>query len=148
MKINDTEIMLSKEDRKMLKKFFSDNYEFITNNSFIEYENIKLLGDLYEKFIDENNLRENDILMLFLAQIRYDQLAFKITYDSPKMLCERLFAVPKNRLNDTIYEWYYESRVSGKDISLEKVNARLEKALRQNRYERQKSLIEADKYIF
>ena len=79
MYINGSFIKLKKEDREILSNFFSDNMEFITNSSFVEYENIKLFGDLYEQFIDENKLRENDILMLFLAEIRYDQLAFKIS---------------------------------------------------------------------
>ena len=72
MKINDCFVKLSDEDRRYLRKFFSDNCKFINNTSFIEYDNIKLLGNLYEEFIDENNLRENDILMLFLAELRYD----------------------------------------------------------------------------
>lgn len=145
MKINDSNIMLQKEDRAMLRKFFSDNFEFIANNSFIEYENIKLFGDLYESFIDENNLRENDILMLFLAEIRYDQLAFKITNNTVKMKTTRL-VVPKNRLNATISKWYHESRVA-KYVSKPTINKSLERKLQQNASERQKTMEEANNFI-
>lgn len=145
MEINGSFIKLKKEDREMLSKFFSDNMEFIANNSFIEYENIKLFGDLYEQFIDENNLRENDILMLFLAEIRYDQLAYKITDNTVKMKVEKL-AVPKNRLNDTIRDWYNESKVV-EYVSLSAVNKSLEKKLKQNEYERLKSIEEAGKFV-
>ena len=66
MIINDSFIKLKEEDRKRLKEFFQDNTTFIENNSFVEYENIRQFGDLYETFLDENGLRENDILSLFL----------------------------------------------------------------------------------
>ena len=139
MEINGSFIKFKQEDREMLSKFFSDSMEFIANSSFIEYENIKLFGDLYEQFIDENNLRENDILMLFLAEIRYDQLAFKITDNTTKMQAARL-VVPKNRLNSTISKWYHESKIV-EYVSLSSVNKSLEKKLQQNAYERDRKSV-------
>lgn len=145
MRINDSNVRFKEEDRLLLKKFFSDNIDFISENSFIEYENIKLFGDLYEKFIDENNLRDNDILMLFLAEIRYDQLAYKVTNDSIKMRTLRL-AIPKERLNDTIIKWYQESLVV-EYAELPRTSKDLEAKLRHNEYVRQKSLEQARKFV-
>ena len=145
MEINKSFIRLKKEDRELLKKFFSDNMEFIANNSFIEYENIKIFGDLYEQFIDDNNLRENDILMLFLAEIRYDQLAFKITENTAKMKVAKL-EVPKNKLNSTISKWYHESKVTYY-VSSTNLNSSIKSKIRQNEHERLKSIDEAEKYV-
>ena len=145
MKINESNIKFSEEDRLLLKKFFSDNIDFISSTSFIEYENIKQFGDLYEQFIDENDLRDNDILMLFLAEIRYDQLAYKITKDSIKMRALRL-AVPKERLNDTILKWYIESKVV-EYAEMPRTSKDLEAKLRHNEYVRQKSLEKAKNFI-
>lgn len=145
MDINGSFIKLEKEDRKLLSEFFLNNTDFISSNSFLEYENIKKFGDLYEEFIDENNLGNNDILMLFLAEIRYDQLAYKITDNTAKMKAAKL-SVPKNRLNNTISKWYHESNVF-EYASMSSVNKSLEMKLRQNANERQRSIDESDKFI-
>lgn len=142
MIINDSFIKLKEEDRKRLKEFFQDNTTFIENNSFVEYENIRQFGDLYEKFLDENGLRENDILMLFLAEIRYDQLAHKITNDTNKIKAAR-FAIPKNNFNDTIDKWYKESNIT-KYVSISEINKTLQKKLEQNASERRKSIESAE----
>ena len=106
MNINGMYIDFSEEDRELLGIFFSDNKEFIRNNSFLYYNNIKLLADLYENFIDENNLRDNDILMLFLAELRYDQISYKIASNPIE---QRLF---KKAKTPTIIKWYNESFIS------------------------------------
>lgn len=145
MIINGSSIKLEKEDRKMINEFFTKNTEFIDNNSFYEYENIKKFGDLYEQYLDENNLSDNDILKLFLAEIRYDQLAYKITDNTARMKVEKM-VVPKNRLNETISKWYHESKVY-EYVSVSSVNKSLEMKLKQNALERQRSIDEADNFI-
>ncbi|MBO5529810.1 MAG: hypothetical protein J5970_00235 [Bacilli bacterium] len=145
MIINGSSIKLEKEDRKMINEFFTKNSEFIDNNSFYEYENIKKFGDLYEQYLDENNLSDNDILKLFLAEIRYDQLAYKITDNTARMKVEKM-VVPKNRLNETISKWYHESNVY-EYVSMSSVNKSLEMKLKQNALERQRSIDEADNFI-
>lgn len=145
MVINGSSIKLEKEDREKINEFFTKNTEFIANNSFYEYENIKKFGDLYEQYLDENNLSDNDMLKLFLAEIRYDQLAYKITDNTARMKVEKM-VVPKNRLNETISKWYHESNVY-EYVSMSSVNKSLEMKLKQNALERQKSIDEADKFI-
>lgn len=145
MEINDSNIKFGEEDRKILREFFSTNSEFIDNNSFIEYENIKEFGDLYESFLDENKLKENDILMLFLVEIRYDQLAYKITKDTNKMKAARL-SVPKNRLNYTIKKWKKESEIF-EYVSTSSLNKTLKRKLEQNERERRRSIETADSFI-
>ena len=65
MFINGSDIYLSEEDRNILKRFFAENLEWLENNSLLYYENVKTFGDMYEKFLDENVLRGNNILTLF-----------------------------------------------------------------------------------
>jgi adenine C2-methylase RlmN of 23S rRNA A2503 and tRNA A37 len=100
---------------------------------------------LYEQYLDENNLSDNDILKLFLAEIRYYQLAYKITDNTARMKVEKM-VVPKNRLNETISKWYHESKVY-EYVSMSSVNKSLEMKLKQNALERQRSIDEADNFI-
>lgn len=112
----DAEIKLSAEDRKLLKNFFDINQEYILNTNFYEYENIKEFGDIYEKYIDDNNLRDNDIMMLFLVEIRYDQLAYKIGANTKRMRVKNM-TIYGSKLSDAISNWYYESRIVDDDLS-------------------------------
>ena len=105
----DEEITINEEDRMILKNFFDNNQEYILNTNFYEYENIKEFGDIYEKFVDDNNLRKNDIMMLFLAEIRYDQLAYKLGKDTKRMRVKNM-PIYGSKLSDAISKWYYESR--------------------------------------
>lgn len=107
----DAEIKISDEDRKLLKNFFDINQEYILNTNFYEYENIKEFGYIYEKYIDDNNLRDNDIMMLFLVEIRYDQLAYKIGKNTKRMRVKNL-TIYGSKLSDAISKWYYESRIA------------------------------------
>lgn len=81
---NQIDIELEEENILKLKIFFNDNKQFIKHHIFYEYEDIKKLANLYEEFIDKNNLRLNDFLMLFLLELRYDQLVEKIKVDNEK----------------------------------------------------------------
>ena len=105
----DEEITINEEDRMILRNFFDNNQEYILNTNFYEYENIKEFGDIYEKFVDDNNLRKNDIMMLFLAEIRYDQLAYKLGKDTKRMRVKNM-PIYGSKLSDAISKWYYESR--------------------------------------
>ena len=82
MKINETDVEFSIEERNIIKKFFDENSEFIWNTDLNDYENIKIFGNMYQTFLEDNNLIENDKLLLFLLEIRYNQLSHKLTKDS------------------------------------------------------------------
>lgn len=112
----DEEITINEEDRMILKNFFDNNQEYILNTNFYEYENIKEFGDIYEKFVDDNNLRKNDIMMLFLAEIRYDQLAYKLGKDTKRMRVKNM-TIYGSKLSDAISKWYYESRNVNDDLN-------------------------------
>lgn len=112
----DEEITINEEDRMILKNFFDNNQEYILNTNFYEYENIKEFGDIYEKFVDDNNLRKNDIMMLFLAEIRYDQLAYKLGKDTKRMRVKNM-TIYGSKLSDAISKWYYESRNVSDDLN-------------------------------
>lgn len=140
----DAEIQISDEDRKILSKFFEINKDYIFSNNFYEYENIKEFGDIYEKYIDDNNLRDNDIMMLFLAEIRYDQLAYKVGANTNRMRVKKL-AVYGSKLSDAISKWYYESKIAyyvPRESSHE-----LDGVLLQNKREREASFKAARKVI-
>lgn len=146
MKINDTNVYLKDEEKLLLQDFFSENIEFLKNNSLIEYENIKAFGDLYEQFIDEHDLRKNDMLMLFLAEVRYDQLSYKITAKSNKMNVARMAQHSgRIRLNDTVRKWYEEITTVTVERGLS--DESLEKKLQENKIMRQSAWTEAAKKI-
>ena len=105
----DEEITINEEDRMILRNFFDNNQEYILNTNFYEYENIKEFGDIYEKFVDDKKKKKNDIMMLFLAEIRYDQLAYKLGKDTKRMRVKNM-PIYGSKLSDAISKWYYESR--------------------------------------
>lgn len=74
-------IYLSDEEKAFLKKFFSLNKEWIDSSNLCDYETIVMLGDMYEAFLNENSLGDNDNLRAFLLEIRSWQL--KISTGEP-----------------------------------------------------------------
>ena len=144
MNINGTNIMFTEEDRLLLRTFFENNIEFINTHNLLRYENIKIFGDLYEQFIDENNLRDNDILMLFLAEIRISQLSYKITANTIKI---RVLSNHNINANDTIIKWYKESKIFKyiTSTNIQEANKGLTQKLKQNEEERKKSWKDAAK---
>ena len=153
MNLNGTNIYFSEEDRNALRNFFVTNVEWLKNNDLLDYDDIKTFGDMYENFLDENNLRNSDILMLFLAEIRCEQLVCRITKDTIKMKmakkCSSALDFGIHIKNATILKWYRESMIakyiSSADIA--KLNRSLEPVLRQNALERQRSREAAAKII-
>ena len=112
MFINGVNLIPNYEDRVWLDQFFTENMKYIKDKDLSNYENLKAFGDLYEKFIDENNLRENDFLKLFLLEMRYLELTYKITKKSEPHL--NFLTNPssiKNLTNSPIAKWYKESKV-------------------------------------
>ena len=144
MNINGTNIMFTEEDRLLLRTFFENNIEFMNTHNLLRYENIKIFGDLYEQFIDENNLRDNDILMLFLAEIRISQLSYKITANTIKI---RVLSNHNINANDTIIKWYKESKIFKyiTSTNIQEANKGLTQKLKQNEEERKKSWKDAAK---
>ena len=136
--------MFTEEDRLLLRTFFENNIEFINTHNLLRYENIKIFGDLYEQFIDENNLRDNDILMLFLAEIRISQLSYKITANTIKI---RVLSNHNINANDTIIKWYKESKIFKyiTSTNIQEANKGLTQKLKQNEEERKKSWKDAAK---
>lgn len=145
MNINESYIEFSTDDRLLIKDFFTINDEFINNANFFDYKNIKTFGDLLEEYINQNNLENNDILMLFLAEVRFDQLSYKITEHTYKNIVERKMLL-KPQFNKTICKWYQECNIIRYSNNLES-NGNLHNRLEQNLIERQQSSIVADKLI-
>lgn len=151
MKLNS--IYFKEEDRSILRCFFISNIEWIGNNDLLDYENIQTFGDMYENFIDENGLRDNDILMLFLAEIRYNQLVCKITKESLKMRVAKMGRPVSDQgisiKNDVISKWYQESKVIHHILPSDKtqLDTSIELSTSQNALERRESQSEAAKKI-
>ena len=115
MILDETDISLSEVEKEMLKSFFSTNMIWIKNSDLGDYKNIKLLGDMYELFICENNINENSNLMLLLEEIRFfestsqtkknDKKAIKFGNNiSVRVLNDDLNLIVKSRLQ----KWHYE----------------------------------------
>lgn len=109
MNINGEAIALSNKNKKWLYQFFLNNHEFLKENNLYVYENLKQFGDLYEQYLKDNKLEENDLLKLFLVEIRLEQLEFKITAKSNKMktnIAVRNISIIN--LTNTIDKWLHE----------------------------------------
>ena len=110
--MNSNTIILLKEDKEMLKMFFSANYIFIEDCDLGIYENIKKLGDLYEEFIDNNELRGNDRIVQFLLEIRNFQFAIiscKQNNDKRNSVIRvKVLNYSNESIKSRIKEWYYE----------------------------------------
>ena len=77
MNLNDINIF-SLEDRKILRDFFASNRDFLETHSLLDINNLKLFGDMFELFLKENNLEDNNIFKLFLLDIRNEELKQKL----------------------------------------------------------------------
>ena len=145
MLINKKYIEFSLEERQLIKKFFDENIEYINSNDLHDYKKLKEFGNLYQKFLEENNQTNNDKLLLFLAEIRYNQLSLKITKDSLNLKITKL---TKNKIPNFIRIWFMESRILmyNSEMNIENKKA-LQFKLEQNAKERRESFEEASKKI-
>ena len=138
MKINETDVEFSIEERNIIKKFFDENSEFIWNTDLNDYENIKIFGNMYQTFLEDNNLIENDKLLLFLLEIRYNQLSHKLTKDSLNLKIRKL----------SKSKWYLESKILMYHAEMNPENKKaLQLQLDQNARKRSASFKEASKKI-
>lgn len=145
MLINDTEVEFSIEERQLIKKFFDKNNEYINKTDLYDYENLKVFGDIYQKFLEENNQIKNDKLLLFLAEIRYNQLSYKLTKNSLNLKIAKL---AKKNIPNFIRNWFIESRILMYKSEMDAQNKKsLQLQLNQNARERSASFRDASKKI-
>ena len=145
MLINEAEIEFSLDERYLIKKFFDDNSEYINKTDLYNYNNLKEFGNMYQKFLEENNQTKNDKLLLFLAEIRYNQLSLKITKDSLNLKIAKL---AKKNIPNFIRNWFIESRILMYKSEMDAQNKkRLQLQLNQNARERSASFRDASKKI-
>lgn len=139
MLINDTKVEFSVEERRLIKKFFDESNEYLKNTDLYNYENLKVFGEMYQKFLEENNQTKNDKLLLFLVEIKYNQLSFKITKDS---LNEKITNQSKNKIPNFIRLWFMEGRIllykseidiENKKLQLDQNVRELEKVLKKHK---------------
>ena len=109
MNINGESVSLTNKEKAMLINFFESNYEFLKNKNLYKYENLKMFGDLYELYLKDNKLDNNNKLKLFLAELRLEQLTFKITEKSNKMQIKaNVINLSRIELTDTLKRWVSE----------------------------------------
>ena len=145
MKINETEVEFTIEERHLIKKFFDENSEFIWNTDLYDYENIKIFGDMYQNFLETNKQTKNDKLLLFLAEIRYNQLSYKLTKNSLNLKIAKL---AKKSIPNFIIKWHMESRILMYKSEMDAQNKKaLQLQLDQNARERSASFRDASKKI-
>ena len=142
MKINEMNVSLSIEDRNYLKNFFELNKDYIDNNDFSKYENIRGLANRYEKYINKHDLRCHDILMLFLAELRFEELSCKITSE------KEITDLKKDSTNKVIQKWYMESNAAYYVGSIPIDTFQTNKKLEHNKYIRTRSLDSISGRIF
>lgn len=145
MKINEIEVEFTIEERHLIKKFFDDNSEYINKTDLYNYNNLKEFGNMYQKFLEENNQTKNDKLLLFLAEIRYNQLSYKLIKDSLNLKITKL---SKKTIPNFIRNWFIEGRILMYKSEMDAQNKkRLQSQLNQNERERSASFSDASKKI-
>ena len=145
MLINEANIEFSVDERDLIKQFFDENWEYINSTDLYDYENLKIFGNLYQKFLEVNNQTKNDKLLLLLAEIRYNQLSYKLTKDSLNLKVAKL---AKKSIPNFIIKWYKESRILMYKTEIDAENKKaLQLQLNQNAKERSASFKDASKKI-
>lgn len=145
MNLNDINIF-SLEDRKILRNFFDSNREFLETHSLIDINNLKLFGDMFELFLKENNLEDNNIFKMFLLDIRSEELKQKLVRKKSIKEVVLQFAKPLSKppfeASARILRWYEESMVVTvlDDVTIKEINRNIESKIEQNKLERKLSL--------
>ena len=145
MNLNDINIF-SLEDRKILRNFFDSNREFLETHSLIDINNLKLFGDMFELFLKENNLEDNNIFKMFLLDIRSEELKQKLVRKKSIKKVVLQFAKPLFKppfeASARILRWYEESMVVTvlDDVTIKEINRNIESKIEQNKLERKLSL--------
>lgn len=144
MDLNDINVF-SLEDRKILRDFFASNREFLETHSLLDINNLKLFGDMFELFLKENNLEDNNIFKVFLLDLRSEELKQKLgRKNNPKTIKDVVltFAKPLAKspfeASDRILRWYEESKVVTilDNVTIKEINKNIEPKIEQNRLER------------
>ena len=144
MNLNDINVF-SLEDRKILRNFFASNREFLETHSLLDINNLKLFGDMFELFLKENNLEDNNIFKLFLLDIRSEELKQKLTNKKSIKDVVLTFAKPLTKppfeATTKILRWYEESKVVTilDDTTIRETNKNIEPKIEQNKLERKLS---------
>ena len=123
----------------------SDKFLSVQKSNMLENEPTMNYSVQYQKFLEENNQIKNDKLLLFLAEIRYNQLGLKLTKDSLKV---RITKLSKNNTPNFIRKWFIESRILMYKTEMDIANKKLlQMKLNQNARERKESFEDASKKI-
>ena len=142
MNLNDINIF-SLEDRKILRNFFTNNREFLETHSLLDINNLKLFGDMFEIFLNENNLEDNIIFKAFLLDIRCEELKQKLgrktkTIQDVVLTFAKPITKPPFEVSTRILRWYEESKVVTilDNATIKEINRNIEPKIEQNRLER------------
>ena len=102
---------------------------------------------MFEQYLKENNLEDNEILKLFLLEIRFEEL-----YGNNLSKVERAvlkMAKPMPIASKKILKWYYASKVitvlTKEDVN--KINQSIEPEIAQNKLERKLSWEKGTKVV-
>ena len=148
MDLDDINIF-SLKDRKILKNFFDRKRDFLDTHSLLDISNLKLFGDMFELFLKENNLEDNEIFKAFLLDIRREELSQKLESKAKtkKTLAAAVFpfakplVLPPFEASAQILKWYDASKIILVINSEDKreINKNIEFKIAQNKLERKLS---------
>ena len=150
MNINNVNIELSDNDKKYLKSFFEQYEEYILRVDLANYTNIDLFTKLYEEYLKANKLLNNDILMLFLLELKCSVLSYKIANKHKNDLI--FVGLNGNNIitNEVIKRWYEESKegYTVPNIEILKLGSNVGKKLESNAKEYKKGFQNIENVIF
>ena len=141
MNLNDLEVF-SLEDRKLLRRFFNIEKEFLETHSLLDKDNLKLFEEDYILFLKENNLQDKEIFKVFLLDLKREELSEKLNSKKPSVWdLAKPTSKPPIEASSIILKWYEESKVMAilTETDINSVNRIIEPKVLQNKLERQES---------
>ncbi len=101
---------ITPHDRELLRSFFVGEIDWMLDHLSPTNKDLEEFTQRYEEFINKNNLRSNQTMMLFLLELKCDQTINKfkaLIFSNPNLIPKK----PGFIQNGTIAKWYRISKL-------------------------------------
>ncbi len=103
-------VELSKNEKRLLSKFFAENKVFLETRDLNDLYSLKEFIELYGKFLEENNLFSSRALTMFLVELKEEYINAKFRKSASSFNTRSIdFGVGASKLlkkgNPTINAW-------------------------------------------
>ena len=139
-------------NREIFRSFFEVNKDWINSHNLLDTNDLKIFYDMYEKFLNDNNITNDEEVNAFRLVIKNEilkSLKRKNTIIRVMNLCKAPSSSYVYIANTIINDWYLNSRVQyvieKSDLII--LNSAIAPKIKQNRKEKDASFIDASKKI-